>query len=75
MLLLLPLVGCHSLILVNVGLANKAAAAQSVPMPAQAYCMALAAPDIDILGHRTRPPDLSAEQKSFCDEVKKGTAK
>lgn len=69
LLCILPLAGCHSLILCNVGIANKQAAGQAVPFPAQAYCMALAVPDIDIRGHIKKTPDISQEQREFCKEV------
>jgi hypothetical protein len=67
----LPLVGCHSLIVCNVGIANKTASALAAPMSAKAYCMALLAPEIDIHGHSKRIPDVSTEQQNFCDDVLK----
>jgi hypothetical protein len=66
------LTGCHSLIVVNIGIGNKAAAALDTPMSARAYCLALLAPDIDIRGHR-KLPNVSADQQDFCSDVLKQT--
>jgi hypothetical protein len=63
--LLLPLVGCyHHMLVINIGIANKVAASQGVPMNPQAYCLALLSPNIVFTD---APPALSTEQKHFCE--------
>ena len=63
---LLPLLGCsHTLIVVNVGFANKAAASLA-PMTPEAYCMALLSPNISL---KKLPPSATTEQKHFCEDL------
>jgi hypothetical protein len=68
-LAVLLLTGCHSLIVLNCGIANKSAAALAAPMTARAYCLALLAPDLDIHGHSKGRADVSTEQRDFCNDV------
>jgi hypothetical protein len=44
---LLPLTGCYNLLIVNVGVGNKAAAALSAQMTPEAFCAALATPTFE----------------------------
>jgi hypothetical protein len=62
--LLIPTLGCyHHMLVINVGFANKIAAAQGVPMTSQAYCLALLSPNVLLTNS---PPELTTEQKQYC---------
>lgn len=65
--LLVLLCGCtHCVLVVNLGIANKSAAAMA-PLTPQAYCMALISSRVR---YRSKPaPTLTQEQQDFCKEV------
>jgi hypothetical protein len=61
-LLLLLLTGCYNLIVVNVGVANKSAAALAYPMDAKTFCEALATGGIDL----SWKGDALEQAQQFC---------
>ena len=64
----LLLTGCtHTLIVINVGFANKAAASLA-PLTPEAYCMAMLSPNISL---KKLPPTATTEQKDFCEDLLK----
>ena len=63
-LLLLPSLGCYNLVVVNVGVANKSAAA--APLPPEAYCLALISSEVNLA---SLPPRIAIEQRQYCTRV------
>lgn len=64
------LTGCSGVINVTVMGISKSANATAAPLTPKSYCMALLSRDIEIAGGtEVKAPEISAEQKQFCDEV------
>ncbi len=67
-LLCLLLVGCrHSVMVINLGVANKSATAYGVALTPETYCVALSSSNISFDGKPA--PALTQEQQDFCKSV------
>jgi hypothetical protein len=64
-LLLMLLTGCYNLIVVNVGVANKSAAALAYPMDAKTFCEALASGGIEL----SRDGNTLEQAQQFCETL------
>jgi hypothetical protein len=71
---LLPLTGCYNIVVINVGVGNKSAAAIAAPFDLEAYCAALANHSLH-LDMGAGQPKFEQESERLCESVakKKGT--
>lgn len=68
----LVLTGCYNIVVINVGVANKSAAALAAPFDLEAFCAALANHSVQIEFGSTK---AQQEYERLCEnaEKKKGT--
>jgi len=66
----LHLTGCYNLVVVNVGVGNKSAAASAAPFDLEAYCAALTGQPVTIKGTQ-----ITAQSIQMCNAIaaRKGT--
>jgi hypothetical protein len=66
--LLLLLTGCtHTLLVMNIGIANKSATSFGYELTPENYCTALSSPNVQFAGKVT--PAITTEQSDFCHTV------
>ena len=68
LVVILPLAGCYNLLIVNVGIGNKNAAALAAEMTPEAFCAALATPTFEF---RRNDERFRQEAIKLCADLKK----
>lgn len=66
----LLLTGCYNLVVINLGVGNKTAAALAAPIDIEAFCAALQNRAITL---NTRKTDLDQQAELLCETVNKKT--
>jgi hypothetical protein len=67
---LMLLTGCYNIVVINVGVANKSAAALAAPFDLDAFCAALAAHSLHLdMGENA--PKLEQQSERLCESYEK----
>lgn len=66
---LMPLNGCYSLLVVNLGVVNKSAAANGAPLDPEVACAALAPFRLKVDSKNRVQPDVETNWARHCQQV------